>query len=425
MIDNLRLLVGLLWQPAASIRGLRDRAPVAFAVGAAWAATVLYLIAAWLLATYVQEGGLSVGAARAARGFRPWPNSFWATLIYQAALRAGMIVLFVAAVYVPVAIFVANLFERRASFSIVLRGEYAATAACALSSGAAALLVTLLPAAVIAWQGARAAGGSVIGYLMLLVVIPLPIFAALMTLAVGTIFRVGWGAAIATTLVSLVSLVGLPLLLQAFTIVCASPFLLLLLFFLLRDQIGDLRSAQRARQSFRQNLEAATLNPADASAHYNLGLLHQQRGELDAAAAAFRRAVEIDPQEADAHYQLGRIAREQGRLAEAVAHFETVVRLAPAHSQHEIWREIALAYYKAGQHGDALGMLDRFLGHRPSDAEGRYWRGMTLAALGRAEEAAAEMQTCIEAVRTAPAYKYRSERRWLRMAQNFLRERQA
>ena len=37
---------------------------------------------------------------------------------------------------------------------------------------------------------------------------------------------------------------------------------------------------QRARESFKQNLEAATLNPADASAHYNLGLIHQQRSEL-------------------------------------------------------------------------------------------------------------------------------------------------
>ena len=32
-----------------------------------------------------------------------------------------------------------------------------------------------------------------------------------------------------------------------------------------------------------------------------------------------------------------------------------------------------------------------------------------------------EMQACIESVRTAPAYKYRSDRRWLQLAQSFLR----
>jgi tetratricopeptide (TPR) repeat protein len=263
------------------------------------------------------------------------------------------------------------------------------------------------------------------GYAIALYTIPLPIFAALMTLTLGTIFRIGWGAALATTLLSFLSLFIMPVALQTFRFVCASPFLLLLLIFLLRDRIGEVMSAQRARQSFKQNLEAATLNPADASAHYNLGFIYQQRGELDAAAASFRRAIEIDPQDADSHYQLGRIAREQGRLSEAIAHFETVVRLAPTHSQHEIWREIALVYFAAGQYQDALEMLNRFLAERPSDAQARYWRGLTLANLGRADEATQEMQSCIESVRTAPAYKYRSERRWLQLAQNFLRERQA
>ena len=36
-----------------------------------------------------------------------------------------------------------------------------------------------------------------------------------------------------------------------------------------------------ARRSFKQNLEATTLDPADASAHYNLGLLYYQRGEYE------------------------------------------------------------------------------------------------------------------------------------------------
>jgi hypothetical protein len=48
---------------------------------------------------------------------------------------------------------------------------------------------------------------------------------------------------------------------------------------------------------------------------------------------------------------------------------------------------------------------------------------MTLYKLGRESEAAQEMQTCVESVRTAPAYKYRFDRRWMNLAENFLRER--
>ena len=337
---------------------------------------------------------------------------------------ATMLVLFVAVVYVPFAIMIANLFERRESFSMVIREEYAPTVSCTLVSLAVSLLVTLFPAIIISWMSTWLTSETVIGFFALLIVIPLPIFAALMTLTIGMIFRIGWIAAVITTLISFLSLLGVPLLMSAVSFVCGMPFLLLMMLFLLRDRIDDFMRSARARQSFKQNLEAATLNPADASAHYNLGLLYQNRGELDNAVGEFQRAVDIDSRETDAHYQLGRIAREQGRLNDAIAHFEKVVKQNPSHSHHEVWRETALVYFSAGQHADALEMMDRFLKERPSDAQGHYWRGLTLHKLGHTDEAMLEMQGCIESVKTAPAYKYRTERQWLHLAQSFLRERQ-
>jgi tetratricopeptide (TPR) repeat protein len=429
MLGNLRLLFGLLWQPLTAIKSIRTRQPVAFSVGIAWLMTMLYAIVGAVMYDYAQAGRMSA-LDTASSVQELYSNTavivrlFWLGNFYQAAMAAVMIVLFVAAVYVPFTILIANLFEKRASFALVIREEYSAVVSCALMSLAVAMLVTLLPAIVIGWQSTWLPSDAVMGYFVLLIVIPLPVFAALMTITLGTVFRIGWAAAAVTTLLSFVSLFGMPLLMQAATFLCASPLLLLLVLFLLRDRVDDFMRTRRDRQSFKQNLEAATLNPADASAHYNLGLLYQQRGELDSAAASFARAVEIDKQEVDSHYQLGRIYREQGKFGQAILHFEKVVQLAPSHNQHEVWREIALVYYLAGQYNDALGMLDRFLEERPSDAQGRYWRGMTLNRLGRIGEAIQEMQSCIETVKTAPAYKYRTERQWLHQAQSFLRERQ-
>ena len=422
MLNNLRLLIGLLWQPSAAARQLRERAPVAFAFAAAWVVTAIWLLVTLLFFFYAANGhrnNLSVTG----EGFT---TQSLAVFGFQSAAMSGLlIVLFIGAIYVPAAIFIANLWARRTSFSLALREEYAATAACTLSSWAVSLLVSVLPTIIIGWLSARAPGDTVAVYAGLAVLIPLPIFAVLTTISLSLIFRLGWLSALVTTLVSALSLLALPLLMQAFTLICASPFLALLVLFLLRDRVDDFIGAQRSRQSLKQNLEAATLNPADASAHYQLGLIYQQQGEFDNAVASFKRAIEIDSAETDAHYQIGRIFREQGRPDESIKYFDTVVRQAPTHSQHEIWREIALTYNAAGQFTDALQMLDRFLNERPSDAEGRYWRGMTLFRLDRIEESEAEMKTCIESVRTAPAYKYRTEKRWLHLAQNFLRERQA
>jgi tetratricopeptide (TPR) repeat protein len=206
-----------------------------------------------------------------------------------------------------------------------------------------------------------------------------------------------------------------------FTRVIGSPFILLMLFLLLRGYFTGIVSGQRARAAFKQNLEAATINPRDSSAHYNLGLIHQQRGELDQARERFQRAIEIDPDELDAHYQLGRIARAQNRLAEAIGHFEQVVLRDQFHAQNEIWREIGATYIAAGQYSDARDALEKFLDRRTNDPEGLYLMGRAHAGLGDNQEAATSMQACIEAVKTAPAYKYRTEKRWLNEAQQFLK----
>ncbi len=418
MLVDFRLLFGLLWQPITAVRQLRERAPVAFAVAAACLMTFLYRVIASTLLDYAQEGGWSEDVLTRGGTLRTFSGT-----IMSSAMAAVMVVLFIAVIYVPFAILVANLFERRASFSLVIREEYAPVLSCSLLALSASLLVTLAPALLIGWQSALLRSDAIIGYLVLLLMMPLPIFAALMTITLGVSFRIGWAAAAVTTLISFLSLLGIIFLMQVASFICASPLLLLLLIFLLRDKIDDFIGATRSKQAFKQNLETATLNPADASAHYQLGLIYQQRGALDAAADSFHRAVEIDEREVDAHYQLGRIARQQGRLNEAIQHFERVVRLEPAHSQHEIWRETGLVYYGAGQYPDALQMFDKFLDKRPSDAEARYWRGMTLHNLGRENDAIQEMQSCVESVRTAPAYKYRADRRWMDLAQNFLRDR--
>src|SRR5215813_13591610 len=417
MLVNISLLFGLLWRPMTAVQRLRDRAPVAFAVFAAWLMTFLYFSVVITLSGYAQGGRWSDDA------FVYSPFQALSETLLSAGMMAVRATLFVAVIYAPFAILIANLFERRAGFSLVIREEYARVVSCTLLSLAASLLAPLPVAILIGWQSGKLGSEVTSSYILLLILMPLPIFAALMAITVGTSFRIGWAAAAVTTLVSFLSLPGVLFLLQAASFVCASPLLLLLLLFLLRDRIEEFVGATRSRQAFKQNLEAATLNPADASAHYQLGLIYQKRGQQDAAVSSFQQAVEIDPKEVDAHFQLGRIARQQGRLNEAIQHFERTVRLDPAHSQNEIWRETGLVYYDAGQFQDALEMFDKFLGNRPSDAEARYWRGMTLYKLGRESEAALEMQNCVESVRTAPAYKYRFDRRWMNLAENFLRER--
>ena len=420
----------MFYAPTRALREVRDRAPLGQAALVAWlVASAFTLYVLW----------------PAYAGGRAAPGAF---AVFAVALRAAQSLLFAAIALTPVVIFVANLFERRGSFGVTVRQEYAATAA-AIFFARAASEIAALPLLVVARVSgferfqleqsgrsmeiiANRLGVSVEELTAQLTpqdflqsfatMLTLPLFVFWLTVAVREVFRLSWLQSAGVVLVSGLIMIPVTAVLGSlFGFVFASPFLLLLLFFLARGYIGEVMSGQRARASFKQNLEAATLNPADASAHYNLGLIHLQRKELDDAARRFERAVEIDANEVDAHYQLGRIARMQGRLPDAVQHFEQVVARDQAHAQHEIWREIGATYLAANQYADAHDALERFLAHRTSDPEGLYLSGRALAGMGRRREAAQAMQDCIEAVKTAPAYKYRAEKRWLNEAQQFLR----
>ncbi|MGA9770486.1 MAG: tetratricopeptide repeat protein [Blastocatellia bacterium] len=324
---------------------------------------------------------------------------------------------FLIVVFVPACLFAASLIEKRASFTMLLRQEYAPLVSCALYGWAAAHLIMLVPAIVI-YQPSGPAQQTLEQALRL---VPLPYFVFLMTISLRAVLQMSYPRAAGAMAIAACSLVALPFLTGVLLPLLTSPFLLILVILLLRNFLGDAFSAQRSREDFKRNLEASTLNPADASAHYNLGLIYQQRGQYEEAKASFARAIEIDPDETDAHYQMGRIAREQGRLADAISYFDAVVGRDSEHSQSEVWREIGRAYFQAGQYTDARAAFERFLEKRPSDAEGHYRYGLTLHQLGRADDAAREMRACIEAARTSPSFKYRTEKRWMNEAESFLR----
>jgi tetratricopeptide (TPR) repeat protein len=428
MFDWLRFLLMAFYAPVHGMRGMRDRGSLAPVVLIAFAGQFAF--------------GFVVKKFAGANYGVVWE-----------LFHTAKIIAIIAIVLVPILTLVANMFERRGSFRVVLTQEYAPLASSLFYVLTAANLFGLLIAVFLHYSGVQTQAVAMllqayqnpetapaftqsgpmaeqfknpvfVAY-NVLVMFQRGLFGAGMILAVKDTFRMSAVRAFGVTFISCFAAQFVaPIAFHLFSGVAGSPFLLFFLFMLLRGYFSDIMGGHRARAAFRQNLETATLNPADASAHYNLGLIHQSRGELDQARERFERALQIDPEEIDASYQLGRIARQQKRYADAIQNFEQVVARNPAHSQHEVWREVAATYIAAGQFEDARTALDQFLEHRPSDPEGLYLMGRAHAGLGHKREATSLMQACIEAVKTAPAYKYRASKRWLNEAQQFIKSSQ-
>src|SRR5205085_9393208 len=188
--------------------------------------------------------------------------------------------------------------EVAAAAPYVVGTALALLASCALYGWAAAHLLMMIPAALIYQPGDTYQQVAE----TVLQLAPVPYFLFLMVFALRAASRLGVGRAVGAVALGACSLVALVFVSGALLRLLTSPFLLILFILLLRNFFGDLIGQQRAREDFKRHLEVATLNPADASAHYNLGLIYQQRGQTDEARRSFARAIEIDPSELDAHY---------------------------------------------------------------------------------------------------------------------------
>jgi tetratricopeptide (TPR) repeat protein len=160
------------------------------------------------------------------------------------------------------------------------------------------------------------------------------------------------------------------------------------------------------------HLENATLNPKDAEAHYQLGLIYQQRRQYPLAIEKFQKSVEIDPGDPDAYFQLGRIARQEGRYDAALEYCRAAARLDDKHCSNEVWREIGVVNFLSGHSEEARQALEKYLDRRPYDPEAQCWYGRTLAKLGLPDRAKEAFNQAIESVRTMPPARKRQVRSW-------------
>jgi len=324
-------------------------------------------------------------------------------------------VVLIAVLFAPACIAMISVWDHLGSVSVVLRRDYSPLLVCTLMCWIAAHLpawiASFLAPALSFWIYAIADA----------------YFLALAAIAIRTVFGAGIGKALGTVLGGAAAGVGG---LYAYAIFggmlsyFTSPLVLLWLYFLFRpnlDMFTSLGGGLRSRQNFNRHLEALTVNPRDSDAHYQLGLIYQQRRNYAEAISRFTRAVEIDPGETDAHHQLGVIALEQKRYDDARRHFAATLALDDKHSSSEAWRGLGAADLLLGNTEQALAELQKYTDRREFDPEGQYWLGETFKKLGRIPEAQAAFERAVEGARTAPPHRRRYTAAWGRQAKAELR----
>ena len=340
-----------------------------------------------------------------------WFVSFAPPSFFTAVM--GMAIL-----YIPVLILLVSMSGVNASFSVLFRRDYGPLLTCGLMAWAASHLPFTLAAFALEPLGLseKTALGLWVGSAIC--------FGLLMALGLRMLFGINYSKGLLLVAVAALSFSVQAKLFATVSPYLFSPFLLFYGFMMFRGDIGDIGFSLRQRQGFRRSMEAATINPKDASAHYQLGLIYQYRRQYEEAISRFEKAIQIAHDETDAHFQLGRIAREQGRLQDAINYFSIVLEQDEKHSHSEIWREIGATYLAASMFADAKAAIEKFIDRRPYDPEGLYYLGKTLEQLEQRDEAREVFNRCCEAVKTMPSYRYREHRKWDKLARDRLTAKQ-
>ncbi len=198
-------------------------------------------------------------------------------------------------------------------------------------------------------------------------------------------------------------------------------FIMLPLLYITYQRLRTHLGGRENERSFYRHLEILTINPQDADAQHQLGLIYLRRHAPEVAVRYFEAAVRIDPSLPDYHYYLGRAHEARGDWPAALEQYEETYRADPEFAQGDIFREVGKAYLHTGKTEKAIEFLQFFLGTRGSDPEGRFWLAMAFKDAGKPDDMRAQLNTILDQARSQPRFFRKGNREWVHRSRMMLR----
>ncbi len=128
---------------------------------------------------------------------------------------------------------------------------------------------------------------------------------------------------------------------------------------------------------------ARRIDPSDAGAHNNLGVLYYRKGLVAEAIAEFTRALELDPKMQVAQRNLEIAHHDTGYYDGRVAELQERLRQAP--DDRDTRWELGRAYAILGRHEEAAAEFEELLARRPDDVAAIIQLGLAEKSRGRVE----------------------------------------
>lgn len=138
--------------------------------------------------------------------------------------------------------------------------------------------------------------------------------------------------------------------------------------------------------------QAISLDPNHYSSFFLLGTIHTQRRNLEEAAAAFKKCVEIKPDSIEAHLRLGYVYQEMHELDLAEGEYE---RAGAREGNVEAAISLAMLYYDQNRLEQALDIVTMATQKDNRSFPAYNLQGVILNELGRYDEAISSFQNAL------------------------------
>ncbi|MGD0351145.1 MAG: tetratricopeptide repeat protein [Verrucomicrobiota bacterium] len=135
-------------------------------------------------------------------------------------------------------------------------------------------------------------------------------------------------------------------------------------------------------------------NPDCGMAYNNLGVLLQQRGQLDEALADFQKAVTLQPDSAEAWTSLGRALFQKGQRDKAVVGLRKALEIRPDYVVGH--NNLGCAFFEMGMLDEAIIQFQIAVELQPHDETAQANLGNALMKKGRLDEALLYLQKALE-----------------------------
>ncbi|MGO9245716.1 MAG: tetratricopeptide repeat protein [Verrucomicrobiia bacterium] len=158
--------------------------------------------------------------------------------------------------------------------------------------------------------------------------------------------------------------------------------------------LGDAETKERWEKMLR-------VDPNDARAHYNLGIVLERAGETAGAITHYEQAIRIRPDFAMAHYNLAVAQQRAGKVTDAIKQYEQVLQLEPGLGEADAHNNLGSALVQTGKIEEAIAHYQQALWLKPDFVEAHNNLGTALYQTGKREEAIEHYR---QALRLKPDY---------------------